>query len=119
VLSRAGSVDLMRFRSGTGNSKLSLYISSTTGTLATRNSGGTTTRSDAVITNGVWYRVEVHAVVGDVSQTEVWLNGVHLSELDATGSLGTLKLGQFLLGHTTSGTYDVLFDDVVVDRSFI
>ena len=119
VLSRSGSVDLMRFRSSTGNSKLSLYISSTTGTLATRNPGGQSTRSDALISNGVWYRVEVHAAVGATGQTEVWLNGVHLPELDASGDLGTLKLGQFLIGHTTAGTYDVLFDDVVVDRNFI
>jgi len=49
----------------------------------------------------------------------VWLNGVHIPELDATGSLGTTLFGQFLLGHTSTGTYDVVFDDVAVSKNFI
>ena len=88
VNSRTGSVDLMRARNGSGGSKFSLYVNGATDTLATRNSAGTSTKtgSDGFIGNGVWYTVEVHVVAGTTSVTEVWLNGVHLTELDATGS---------------------------------
>ena len=45
---------------------------------------------------------------------------MHLTELDATGDLGSTNFGQFLLGQTaTSGTYDVVFDDVIVSKNFI
>jgi chitodextrinase len=120
VLSRTGSVDLMRFRNNSGGSKLSLLVDGATGKLSTRNSAGTTTKSNAVIANGVWYTVEIHGKIGSPSTTEVWLNGVPLPELGATGDLGTTNFGQFLLGHTAaSGTYDVAFDDVIVSKNFI
>ena len=119
VVSRTGSVDLMRFRNGSGGSKFSLFVNGSTDTLATRNNAGTSTRSDSFIGNGVWYTVEVHTIAGATSVTEVWLNGVHVPELDATGSLGTTLFGQFLLGHTSTGTYDVVFDDVAVSKNFI
>jgi chitodextrinase len=121
VLSRSGSVDLMRFRNSTGGSKVSLYVSDTTGTLATRNSAGTSTRSSGpTIVAGQWYTVELHAKVASPSVTEVWLDGVHLTDLDATGDIGSTNVGQFLLGQTaTTGTYDVVFDDVIVSKTFI
>ncbi len=119
VVSRTGSVDLMRFRNATGGSKLSLYVSGTTNTLSTRNSAGTSTRSSSVIANGTWYTVEVHALIGVPTVTEVWLDGVHLTALDATGDIGSTAIGQFLLGTTAAGTYDVVVDDVVVAKNFI
>jgi hypothetical protein len=120
VISRTTSVDLMRFRNATGGSKLSLYVSDTTGTLSTRNSSGTSTRSSGPqIVPGQWYTVEVHAKVGTPSVTEVWLDGVHLTQLDATGDIGSTNIGQFLVGTTASGTYDVAIDDVIVAKNFI
>ena len=119
VISRTGSVDLMRFRNATGGSKFSLYVSGTTNTLSTRNAAGTSTRSNATIASGQWYTVEVHSKIAVPSVTEVWLNGVHLTELDATGDLGSTAIGQFLLGTTATGTYDVVIDDIVVAKNFI
>ncbi len=120
VISRTTSVDLMRFRNATGGSKLSLYVSDTTGTLSTRNSGGTSTRSSGPqIVPGQWYTVEVHAKVGTPSVTEVWLDGAHLTQLDATGDIGSTNIGQFLVGTTAAGTYDVAIDDVIVAKNFI
>jgi len=120
VVSRTGSVDLMRFRNGSGGSKLSLLVDGSTGKLSTRNAAGTTTKSNSVINNGQWYTVEIHGVIGSPSTTEVWLDGTLLPELGATGDLGTTSFGQFLLGHTgTTGTYDVAFDDVAVAKNFI
>ncbi len=49
----------------------------------------------------------------------MWLDGVHLTELDATGDIGSTAIGQFLLGTTAAGTYDVVFDDVAVAKNFI
>jgi hypothetical protein len=120
VVSRTGSVDLMRFRNGSGGSKLSLLVDGSTGKLSTRNAAGTTTKSNTVINNGQWYTVEIHGMIGSPSTTEVWLDGILLPELGATGDLGTTSFGQFLLGHTgTTGTYDVVFDDVAVAKNFI
>ena len=121
VLSRTGSVDLMRFRNNSGGSKLSLLVDGTTGKLSTRNAvSGTAIKSNAVINTGQWYTVEVHGMVGSPSTTEVWLDGTLLPELGATGDLGTTNFGQFLLGQTgTTGTYDVAFDDVIVSKNLI
>jgi len=120
VLSRTGSVDLMRFRNNSGGSKLSLLVDGATGKLSTRNAAGTTTKSNVVINTNQWYTVEIHGKIGSPSTTEVWLDGTPLSELGATGDLGTTNFGQFLLGQTgTSGTYDVAFDDVTVSKNFI
>ena len=81
--------------------------------------GGTTTKSnvgDQHRTSGI--TVEVHGKIGSPSTTEVWLDGTLLPELGATGDLGTTNFGQFLLGQTgTTGTYDVVFDDVTVSRT--
>ena len=117
VVSRTGSVDLMRFRNATGGSKLSLYVSGTSGTLSTRNAAGTSTRAAGpTIVNGQWYTVEIHAKIASPTVTEVWLDGVHLTALDATGDIGATAIGQFLVGTTAAGTYDVVIDDVAVGK---
>jgi hypothetical protein len=109
----------MRFRNGSGGSKLSLLVNSN-GKLATRNAAGTSTVSTATINTGQWYTVEIHGQIGSPSTTEVWLNGTLLPELGATGDLGTTSFGQFVLGQTgTTGTYDVAFDDVTVSKNAI
>jgi len=118
VLSRTGAVDLMRFRNNSGGSKLSLLVDGATGKLATRNAAGTTTKSNVVINPNQWYQVEIHGKIGSPSTTEVWLDGTLLPELGATGDLGSTNFGQFLLGQTgTTGTYDVVFDDVTVSKN--
>jgi hypothetical protein len=120
VLSRSTSVDLMRFRNATGGSKLSVYVSDTSGTLSTRNSAGTSTRSSGpTIVPGQWYTLEVLAKIASPTVTEVWLDGVHLTQLDATGDIGSTNIGQLLIGTTAAGAYDVVFDDVVVAKNFI
>ena len=121
VISRTGSVDLMRFRNATGGSKLSLYVSGTSGTLsprATRRERARARRGPRSSTvSGTPSRSTRRSRAPTV--TEVWLDGVHLSELDATGDIGSTAIGQFLLGTTAAGTYDVVFDDVAVAKNFI
>jgi len=58
--------------------------------------------------------------IGTPSVTEVWLDGSPVAQLSNTGDLGATNFGQFLLGQTsTTGTYDVAFDDVIVSKNFI
>jgi len=107
----------VRFRNGSGGSKLSLLVNSG-GKLSTRNAAGTTTVGNTVINTNQWYTVEIHGKIGAPSTTEVWLDGTLLPELGATGDLGTTNFGQFLLGQTgATGTYDVVFDDVTVSKN--
>jgi hypothetical protein len=50
----------------------------------------------------------------------VWLDGSPVAQLSNTGDLGATNFGQFLLGQTsTTGTYDVAFDDVIVSKNVI
>jgi len=117
VVQRTGSVDLMRLRNSSGGSKFSLVVNGSSDTLSTRNNSGTTTKSNAIIVDGAWHTVEVH--VATPGTVEVWLDGTHLPELDTTGSVGSTSIGQLLIGHTGTGTYDVVFDDVAVADAFI
>ena len=40
-------------------------------------------------------------------------------QLDAAGDIGATAIGQFLVGTTAAGTYDVVIDDVAVAKNFI
>ncbi len=88
-------------------SKLSYYNSVT----------GVTTTSSTVATAGAWHTLLVHVVIADVqSQVEMWLDGVKtIGKIDSLGS-APVRLVQ--LGENASGkTFDVAFDDVVVDSA--
>jgi chitodextrinase len=53
-------------------------------------------------------------------QAEVWYDGNRIESLSKTESLGTTPIGRIQLGENSSGrTFDVAFDDVVVDTAFI
>ena len=88
--------------------------------MSTRNAAGASTRAAGpTIVNGQWYTVEIHAKIASPTVTEVWLDGVHLTALDATGDIGATPIGQFLVGTTAAGTHDVVIDDVAVAKNFI
>ena len=82
---------------------------------------GATTLSSVVAAKGAWHTVQMRVLInGTASQVEVWLDGARVDALSRTDSLGTTPVGQIQIGEANSGrTYDVAFDDVAVDSSFI
>jgi serine protease len=83
--------------------------------------GGTPVTSTTKMSAGAWHRLQARAFVNGASgRIEVYLDGAKIATLDATASLGTTATGRVQIGDDFSGrTFDVAFDDVVVDRAFI
>ena len=117
----ANSVYLQKFRTGTGSSLFGLSVGST-GLLGYRNDVvGQSKTSSTVVTTGAWHEVQVRLRVdGANGQTEVWLDGARIDALSNTESLGTSPIGRVQVGENSPGrTFDVAFDDIVVDTVFI
>jgi hypothetical protein len=67
---------------------------------------------------GVWHTLVLHVVVnGDQSRIEVAVDGDAVPNLNRTESLGTEGAYRAELGDKSSGTYDVVFDDVEVSSA--
>jgi Bacterial Ig domain/Calcineurin-like phosphoesterase/Fibronectin type III domain len=120
----ANTVTLLRMRtsgSGTGASILGIYLNSgSTHTLGLRNdAAGISTNSTQPVTVGDWHELQVHARINS-PLTEVWFDGVQVGALTTTNTVGTAGIGRVQLGENTPGkTYDVAFDNVIVDTAFI
>jgi len=125
----ANNVNLLRFRSGTtgtGGAILGVFVSST-GKLGYTNDtpGGTSlTSTTSPISNGVWHSLEVHVHIDTTDNTkgqvDVWLDGAPVSGLSQTLNLGATAVQRLQLGESTAGrVYDVAFDQVAYDTSFI
>jgi hypothetical protein len=64
--------------------------------------------------------MQIHVRTGSNALTEVWLDGTALTALSQTQALGSDPIGRVQIGNNqTSRTYDMLFDDVVVDTARI
>ncbi|HEY7030771.1 MAG TPA: phytase [Thermomicrobiales bacterium] len=116
-----GTVYLLRLRTGTDVSLLGLYVTGA-GRIGYRNDvAGVTTTSHTVVAKGAWHEVEIHARIdGAAGQVEVWYDGAPVAGLNNTASLGVDPLGIVQLGENGTGkTFDVAFDDVVVDLAYI
>jgi fibronectin type 3 domain-containing protein len=121
VVSLGSTVNVMKFRTGTGSSLLGVYLSST-GKLAYRNDvAGVSTSSTTTVSTGTWHSLQVHVVInGANGQTETWLDGVKINALSKTESLGTTPIGRIQLGENSTGrSYDVAFDTVAADTNLI
>ncbi len=118
--SAANNVTLGKFRTATGGAVLAFYRSGT-GKLCLRNEISTASFCSATKpSNGVWHTVQVHARVGSSGLTEVWLDGVRLADLSRSQALGSVPIGRVQLGNNQTGrTYDVAFDDIVIDTAQI
>ena len=118
VLSQGpNNVTLGKFSSAAGNSMLAFYRSSS-GTLGLRNDVlGTTTASSTVATSGVWHELLVRAGIDGGGQTQVWLDGAPVQDLETTQSLGSNPIGRVQIGNNQTGrTYDMALDDAAVSR---
>ncbi|MFL5838888.1 MAG: fibronectin type III domain-containing protein, partial [Thermoleophilaceae bacterium] len=115
-------VNLMRFRSSAPNPANLLSVSrSVNGKLSIRNetTATTTTSATAALPTGSWHTIQAHVVInGASSQVETWFDGVKVSDLSFSLSLGTASIGPIDLGEFTKGrTYDVTFDEIAVDTN--
>lgn len=117
LISLTSNVYLLKFRTATGGSLLGVFVNSA-GKLAYRNDvAGLATTSTTDVTVGVWHDLQARVTIdGAASQTEVWLDGTRINALSKTETLGGSLIGRIQLGDNSTGrTYDVAFDDVVVD----
>jgi hypothetical protein len=73
------------------------------------------------VTTGVWHDLQVRASInGGSGQTEVWLDGVRINALSKPENLGTTLIRRIQVGDNSTGrTFDVAFDNVTVNSSFI
>jgi hypothetical protein len=67
---------------------------------------------------GLWHSVELHLIINGTSSTiEVWLDG-NLMLTTQTANFGSALIGQLQIGENQTGrSYDVAFDDVVVQTA--
>jgi hypothetical protein len=115
------NTSLLKFRSASDASILSLGINSL-GQLSYRNDvAGASVTSTTVVANGVWQTLQVHVrIAGTASLIEVWYNGAPVSILTRTESFGSNPVGRLQLGENTPGlTYDIAFDDVNAALNYI
>ncbi|MEI7860356.1 MAG: fibronectin type III domain-containing protein, partial [Acidimicrobiales bacterium] len=113
VKSHSGQVNLMRLRDASGNSIGYLYLTAG-GRLAFRNDGANTGTVSATAVTAGWHALELHvSLAATTSTVEVWLDGAPVSDLSTIGTATTTatSIGQFQIGETGSGTWDVVFDD--------
>jgi fibronectin type 3 domain-containing protein len=116
----ANSVNLARVRTSTGGAVTTMLVTST-GKLGYRNDVTGLSYTSTVGVSSGWHELQFHVFVNDTaSEVEVWLDGVPVSGLTRQDSLGTSPIGRVELGDTSTGrTFDVAFDDVLVDTDFI
>jgi chitodextrinase len=117
----ANSVFLQRFRTSGNVAILGTFVSGT-GKLGYRNdiTPGTVTSTTSV-SSGVWHQLQTHVHVnGGSGQVEIWLDGVQVSGLSNTESLGAAPVGMIQLGENSTGkNFDVVFDELTFDTSLI
>lgn len=117
----ANTVYLLRYRTAADASIIGLFVSGS-GKLGYRNDVTGVSVSSTDVTKGVWHEVQLRTLInGAAGATEVWYDGARVDALSRTESLGTADIGRVQLGENLSGTrsYDIAFDEVAVDGSFI
>jgi glucose/arabinose dehydrogenase len=119
VVQQSQNVTLGKLREADGTSIVTLYRSGS-GKLCLRDDVTTASFCSLSPSLGAWHTLEVHARIGASGVTEVWLDGAKLAALSQTLNLGTAPIGRVEVGNSQTGrTYEIVLDDVVVDRSFI
>jgi len=109
----ANTVYLLKLRTATGGSLGGVFLSST-GKLGFRNDvAGQSTTTTTSVTPGTWHTLLLHVVVTSGS-VEVSYDGSQIATI--SGNLGTEPIGRFQLGENSTGrTFDIRFDEVVID----
>lgn len=113
-------VDLLRMRTATGAGIATVLVNSLDRVALLDESGALTTASNRLVGPG-WHELQFKVVVaGGASRTAVWLDDLKIDQLSEKLDLGTTAIRRVQLGDARgSRTYDVRFDDVAVDPTFI
>jgi hypothetical protein len=122
LISQGGTpVNLLRLRTARGDSVVSLYVDPAGRLGSVNDVTGDIVESATTIDRGVWHELQLHARIGpDYGLTEVWLDETPIAELTGKAGLGATAIGRVELGDNAGGhTYDVAYDDVIVQSSFI
>ena len=121
LISQTQTMNLLKFRTGTGSSILGVFVSNT-GILGSRNDvAAVSTFSTTSVSKGVWHELQVRVLInGPAGQAEVWLDGNRVDLLSKTEAFGTNPIGRIQLGENASGVnFDVAYDNLTVDTQFI
>ena len=113
----SNNVTLLQMANGSGAPIAHVFINSAR-QLGIRNDyAPTTTQSSSAMTPGAWHALEFHVKInGTTSTTDVYLDGATIPALSSTSAnLGTSNVAAVWIGENqTNRTYDVLYDDVMV-----
>jgi phospholipase C len=121
LVSRSTPVTLLRLRTATGASILTVAVNAN-GRLGTDNTvTGVAMGSPVAVGLGSWRAVEIHALIaGPSSRVDVWLGGAHIDVLSHLDNLGVNPIGRVEVGEAAAGRkYDVAFDDVAADTAYL
>lgn len=111
----ANWIDLIKFRDTSGAVIATLYVDRADNLQLRNLVTSTTFTSSTVASIGTWHDVVLKITVAGASGTsEVWLDGVKVPQLSVTTNFGTTQIGAVQLGDSSSRTYDIVHDDVVV-----
>jgi hypothetical protein len=115
------SAYLQNFRTSTNGPIVAVFVSNT-GKLSYHNDfAPATTASTIVVSQNVWHQLQTHVHINSTSsQIEVWYDGAPVTALSKTDNFGTTLIGRIHLGdNQTSHIYNIDFDEVEVNNSFI
>lgn len=119
VKSASTAVNLLYARTATGSSIAHLSVSPSN--LVLRNDVTGISVTGPAITANTWHSIELQLNInGTSSTTQVWMDGNPVSVLSTTTNLGMTPIGMIQIGDNLTGhIYDLCFDDVAADTSFI
>lgn len=118
--SQSGTVSLLGLRTSTYGAIAKVFVDASN-RLSLRNEVTAINTTGPALTLNAWHSVELHLVIGGTSSTtELWLDGTLVTAFEnTTANLGTVNVGSLQLGESSARTYDVIFDDVVVQTARI
>jgi hypothetical protein len=120
LVSYTSQVNLLRYRTSADASIGYLFVN-TLGKLGLRNDVAAVITTSATTVSSGWHALEFHVTInGNLSITEVWLDGIKINDLSITTNLGSNLVGGLQIGEVQSGrTYNVILDDVIFDTQYI
>ncbi|MEP6667312.1 MAG: hypothetical protein ABJA81_12765, partial [Nocardioidaceae bacterium] len=117
IKSQASNATLLGFRSG-GSLVASIFLGTNKKFGVVGQSGTTTISSATAPSQDAWHALEFHVTFGATTTTQVWLDGVLVTDLSGTiTTTGITSMDTFQVGDTqgivqgVGRTYDIVWDD--------